>query len=140
MIPSLPSCESAGASLSRRGFVRVCTMAETAIDYHKTLFAAAGHQAEAALRQAMRTHAGKHVCVVEGAIPTKENGIPCMIGDRTALEIVNDRSTRLRVQSVRSQPALPGRSPAASPVPGTTPRRGMPLVPAADEDRHNSDR
>jgi hydrogenase small subunit len=60
------------------------------LDYHETLFAAAGHQAEAALRQAMRAHAGKYVCVVEGAIPTKENGIYCMIGGRTALEIVKD--------------------------------------------------
>jgi hydrogenase small subunit len=38
----------------------------------------------------MRAHAGKYVCVVEGAIPTKENGIYCMIGGRTALEIVKD--------------------------------------------------
>ncbi|HMF95352.1 MAG TPA: hydrogenase small subunit [Vicinamibacterales bacterium] len=60
------------------------------LDYHETLFAAAGHQAEAALRQAMREHAGKYVCVVEGAIPRKENGIYCMIGGRTALEIVKD--------------------------------------------------
>ena len=34
------------------------------LDYHETLFAAAGHQAEAALKQAMREHAGKYVCVV----------------------------------------------------------------------------
>jgi hydrogenase small subunit len=60
------------------------------LDYHETLFAAAGHQAEAALRHAMRTNAGKYVCVVEGAIPTKENGIYCMIGGRTALDIVKD--------------------------------------------------
>jgi len=60
------------------------------LDYHETLFAAAGHQAEAALQQAMRTNAGKYVCVVEGAIPTKEDGIYCMIGGRTALDIVKD--------------------------------------------------
>src|ERR1051325_2592342 len=60
------------------------------LDYHETLFAAAGHQAEAALKQAMRTNTGKYVCVVEGAIPTKENGIYCMIGGRTALDIVKD--------------------------------------------------
>jgi hydrogenase small subunit len=60
------------------------------LDYHETLFAAAGHQAEAALKAAMKANEGKYVCVVEGAIPTKENGIYCMIGGRTALEIVND--------------------------------------------------
>src|SRR5512147_769564 len=60
------------------------------LDYHETLFAAAGHQAEAALKSAMEAHSGKYVCIVEGAIPTKENGIYCMIGGRTAVDIVND--------------------------------------------------
>src|SRR5476649_875309 len=35
------------------------------LDYHETLFAAAGHQAEAALKQAMTANAGKFVLVVE---------------------------------------------------------------------------
>jgi hydrogenase small subunit len=60
------------------------------LDYHETLFAAAGHQADAALRQAMRAHAGKYVCIVEGAIPTGDQGVYCMIGGRTAIEILND--------------------------------------------------
>lgn len=34
------------------------------LDYHETLFAAAGRQAEAALKTAMKEHAGKYVCVV----------------------------------------------------------------------------
>ena len=38
----------------------------------------------------MDANAGKYVLVVEGAIPTKENGIYCMIGGRTAIEIVKD--------------------------------------------------
>jgi hydrogenase small subunit len=58
------------------------------LDYHETLFAAAGGQAERALENALRENAGKYVLVVEGAIPTKDNGIYCKIGDRTALEIV----------------------------------------------------
>jgi len=145
MLPPIPRDAALSESVSRRGFVRLCTMAAAAIglgplaaarfvdaaqrgikpsviwlqfqectgctesllrtahpavddlildlislDYHETLCAAAGHQAEAALRQAMHEHAGKYVCVVEGAIPTKENGIYCMIGGRTALEIVKD--------------------------------------------------
>ena len=60
------------------------------LDYHETLCAAAGQQAEAALRQAMQTHAGTYVCVVEGAIPTRENGTCCTIGGRTALDIVTE--------------------------------------------------
>jgi hydrogenase small subunit len=60
------------------------------LDYHETLFAAAGHQAEAALHQAMGANRGKYICVVEGAIPTKDGGIYCMIGDRPAIDILND--------------------------------------------------
>ena len=60
------------------------------LDYHETLLAAAGHQAEGALKAAMKANEGKYVCVIEGAIPTKDDGIYCMIGGRTALEIVND--------------------------------------------------
>src|SRR5690349_326414 len=57
------------------------------LDYCETLFAAAGHQAEAALKTAMTQNAGKYVLVIEGAIPTKDNGIYCQIGGRTALDI-----------------------------------------------------
>jgi hydrogenase small subunit len=60
------------------------------LDYHETLFAAAGHQAEAALHTAMEQNRGKYICVVEGAIPTKDDGIYCMIGGRTAIDILND--------------------------------------------------
>src|SRR5512147_1478890 len=55
------------------------------VDYHETLFAAAGHQAEAALKSAMAANKGKYVCVIEGAIPVKDGGIYCKIGNRTAL-------------------------------------------------------
>lgn len=60
------------------------------LDYHETLFAAAGHQAEAALEQAMRAHDGKYVCIVEGAIPLRDRGVYCMIGGRTAIDILQD--------------------------------------------------
>ncbi len=60
------------------------------LDYHETLFAAAGNQIHEALKSAMEANAGKYVCIVEGAIPTKDNGIYCQIGGRTALEIVNE--------------------------------------------------
>ena len=60
------------------------------LDYHETLFAAAGHQAEAALKSAMAQHKGKYICVVEGAIPVKDGGVYCQIGGRTALDIIDD--------------------------------------------------
>src|SRR5689334_23870912 len=128
MIPPCPGTgpDRASGSISRRDFVRLCTMAAAAIglgpaaaerfveaatrgkrpsviwlqfqectgctesllrtahpavddlildlislDYHETLSAAAGHQAEAALKQAIQDNDGRFVLVVEGAIPTK---------------------------------------------------------------------
>ena len=41
------------------------------LDYHETLLAAAGHQAEKARKDAMAANKGKYILVVEGAIPRK---------------------------------------------------------------------
>jgi len=60
------------------------------LDYHETLFVAAGHQAEAARKQAMEQNAGKYILVVEGAIPEKDGGIYCKIGGQTAIELLNE--------------------------------------------------
>src|SRR6476659_9460109 len=38
------------------------------LDYHETLFAGAGHQAEKALADTIKNNDGKFICVVEGAI------------------------------------------------------------------------
>ena len=42
------------------------------LDYHETLMVAAGHQAEAARKDAMKANKGQYVLVVEGAIPVKD--------------------------------------------------------------------
>src|SRR5512141_1976981 len=58
------------------------------LDYHETLFAAAGRQIEEALHDAVRENAGRFILVVEGAIPTRDDGVYCMVGGRTAVEIL----------------------------------------------------
>ena len=60
------------------------------LDYSETLSAAAGHQAEEAKARSIRENKGKFVLVVDGAIPTKDNGIYCKIAGRTALDILNE--------------------------------------------------
>jgi len=42
------------------------------LDYHETLMAASGYQAEAALRQAVAENSGKFILVVEGSVPPRE--------------------------------------------------------------------
>jgi hydrogenase small subunit/[NiFe] hydrogenase small subunit len=58
------------------------------LDYHETVMAAAGYQAEENLRETMKKYQGKYLCVVEGAIPTKDGGVYCKIGGRTAMDIL----------------------------------------------------
>jgi hydrogenase small subunit len=85
------------------------------LDYHETLFAAAGHQAEAALHAAMTDNKGKYNCVVEGAIPTKDDGIYCMIGGRTAIQILNevaaDAGAVIAIGSCASWGGIPSADP-----------------------------
>ncbi len=58
------------------------------LDYHATLMAAAGYQAEEALAAAINKNAGKYILVVEGALPTKENRVYMQIAQKTGLDIV----------------------------------------------------
>ena len=44
------------------------------LNYHETIMAAAGHQAEDALAQTVRENAGKYIALVEGSIPTGADG------------------------------------------------------------------
>lgn len=60
------------------------------IEYHETIMAAAGHQAEEALQAAVQKYNGKFICVVEGAVATKFNGAYGKIGGKTFLEIAKD--------------------------------------------------
>jgi len=60
------------------------------LDYSETLSVAAGHQVEEVLHNSINANEGKFILVVEGSIPTAENGIYCKIGNRTGLEIIND--------------------------------------------------
>jgi hydrogenase small subunit len=85
------------------------------LDYHETLLAAAGHQAEAARKTAMKENKGKYILVVEGAIPTKENGIYCKIGGQTAIEMLKecaaDAAAVVAIGSCASWGGMPSTKP-----------------------------
>ena len=88
------------------------------LDYHETLMAAAGHQAEAARKDAMTANKGKYVLVVEGAIPTKQNGIYCKIGGQTAIDMVKecaaDAAAVIAIGSCASWGGMPSTFPSIS--------------------------
>ena len=85
------------------------------LDYHETLFAAAGHQIEAALHDAVER--GGYVCVVEGAIPTKEDGIYCQIAGRTAIDILQEVGNKAAAVIAIGSCASWGGVPSAEPNP-----------------------
>ena len=96
------------------------------LDYHETLSAGAGPQAEAMLRDAMEANEGAYICVVEGAIPTKDAGVYCKIGDRTALEMLREVADRAAATIAIGSCASWGGIPSAEPNP--TGATGAPMV------------
>jgi [NiFe] hydrogenase small subunit len=60
------------------------------IEYHETIMAAAGKQAEENLENAVKKYAGKFVCVVEGGVATKYDGAYGKIGGKTFLQIAKE--------------------------------------------------
>lgn len=63
---------------------------QISLDYSDTLMAASGHAAEAAKQKSMKENYGNYILVVEGAIPTKDDGVYCVIAGRTAEEILRE--------------------------------------------------
>jgi hydrogenase small subunit len=60
------------------------------LDYHETVMAASGADAELALRNAMKENDGKFVLVVEGSIPLKDNGQYLKVAGQWGVDRLND--------------------------------------------------
>ena len=102
------------------------------LDYHETLMAAAGRQAEAARVAAMAANKGKYILVVEGALPTKDNGIYCKIGGRTAIDLVKecaaDAGAVIAIGSCASWGGMPSTSPNPTGASSVAEILGKPVV------------
>jgi hydrogenase small subunit len=92
-------------------------------EYHETIMAAAGHQAEAVLARVVREEKGKYIAVVEGSIPTADGGVYCTIGGRTALDIAREVCTNSALNIAVGACAWDGGIPYARPNP--TGARGL---------------
>lgn len=92
-------------------------MEHISLDYHETLMAAAGHQAEKSLRDAMAKNKGKYICVVEGAIPTKENGNYMRIAGKTGIEMLKEVTSNAGLVVAIGSCASWGGIPSADPNP-----------------------
>jgi len=98
------------------------TVAEIILDtlslnYHETVMAAAGHQAEQALAKTVADHPGQYLAVVEGSIPTGANGAYCTIGGRSAIQIAREVCGQAAATIAVGTCASFGGIPAARPNP-----------------------
>ncbi len=60
------------------------------LDYTETLMAASGFQAEKCLQDTMTKYKGKYILCVEGSVPLGADGVYCMIGGKTSLQILEE--------------------------------------------------
>lgn len=106
---------------------------KVSLDYTETLMAASGHQAEATLQNTMENYHGEYILCVEGSVPTKENGIYCCIGGKTAAQILQETAEGAKAIIAWGSCACNGCIQAANPNPtGATPIhklvKGKPIV------------
>ncbi len=87
------------------------------VNYHETLMTPAGKNAEKSLMDTVSQNQGKYLVVVEGAIPTKDNGVYCTIGGRTALDLATQVCKNAAATIAVGSCASFGGLPAASPNP-----------------------
>lgn len=92
------------------------------LDYHETLNAGSGHQAEEARIKSMSENKGKYILVVDGSIPVKDNGIYCKIAGKTALSLLEEMGAQAAAVIAIGSCASWGGMPSADPNPtGATP-------------------
>lgn len=87
------------------------------VDYHETIMAAAGHQAEANLAKVVKEQKGKYIAVVEGAIPMKDGGVYCCVGGRAAIDTAREVCGNALATVAVGTCASFGGIPAAAPNP-----------------------
>jgi [NiFe] hydrogenase small subunit len=87
------------------------------LDYHETLMAGAGSAVHEALSAAANKYRGQFFCVVEGAIPTAQNGIFGMINGKTMVSIAQEICPKAKAILAIGNCSSFGGLPAAKPNP-----------------------
>jgi [NiFe] hydrogenase small subunit len=88
------------------------------VEYHETIMAAAGDQAEEQLHNAIKKYDGKFICVVEGAVAMKFDGAYGKVGGKTFLQIAKDVCPKAAAVIAMGTCAAYGGIQAAAPNPG----------------------
>jgi hydrogenase small subunit len=115
------------------------------VDYNELIMAAAGHQADEVLERTIEENRGAYIAVIEGSIPTGENGAYCVIGGRSALDLAREVCENAGATIAIGTCAAYGGIPAAAPNPtralgvaGAVPRaRNLINLPACPANAEN---
>ncbi len=83
------------------------------LDYHETLMPGSGKQAEQALHMAVDNNPGKFFLVVEGSIPTKEQGIYMKLAGKPATEMLEEIGSKAKAVIAMGSCASWGGVPSA---------------------------
>ncbi|MDA8169773.1 MAG: hydrogenase small subunit [Nitrospiraceae bacterium] len=87
------------------------------VDYHETIMAPAGKQAEKSLDDVVKNQKGKYLVVVEGSIPLKDGGVYCTVGGKAAIDTVKEVCGGALATIAIGACAWDGGIPAANPNP-----------------------
>ena len=87
------------------------------LDYHETLMAASGHQAEKSLKDAMAANLGKYILVCEGSIPTKDGGEYLYLAGQKGIDRLKDVASKSAAIISMGSCASWGGVPSADPNP-----------------------
>lgn len=84
------TCCSESFIRSNHPIVADIILDKISLDYTETLQASAGFQAEKSLHDTITKYKGEYLVLIEGSVPTKDGGIYCTIGGKTALQILKE--------------------------------------------------
>lgn len=106
---------------------------QISLDYSETLMAASGFQAEEAMKNTMTKYKGEYILCVEGSVPTAADGVYCMIGGKTSMQILEEAAEGAKAVIAWGSCASNGCVQAAKPNPtSATPihklLKGKPLI------------
>lgn len=87
------------------------------VEYHETLSAAAGFQADGAKQAAMKKYAGKYILVVEGSMSVKDDGVYCTIGGKSSVDLLKEAAAGAAAIIATGNCASFGGLPRANPNP-----------------------
>lgn len=90
---------------------------QISLDYSETLMAASGHQAEEAMKNTMTRYKGEYILCVEGSVPTAADGVYCMIGGKTSMQILEEAAEGAKAVIAWGSCASNGCVQAAKPNP-----------------------